>query len=114
MVAIDGSARPYRSPERWQEVNRKYLFALLDVLRVQILSSLQESSDSLGRDEKRVSPLGTMAQAREEAASANAELQGQSSLAMLVDMFGLSAFERDVLLLAAAYRLRPGFPLDAA
>jgi len=88
------------SPETlsWRETNRQHLYASLEVVRLQVGLALRRSGDTADIER-------ALAAAEEVARRSGEALAGRSTLAAIADLFGLSRFERDVLLLAAGPKL---------
>jgi ATPase family associated with various cellular activities (AAA) len=90
----------------WAVANQRYLMAALGVVRAALERSIaRESTDADADDEA----------AREELAEAAAAMPAPAALQAVCDAFGLSAFERDVLVLCAGVELHAAIgPLCAA
>lgn len=107
---IDASAGPL-FPERasppaadWHAANQRYLRAALDVVR----AYLTRSSDASAREQE-------VARARLDLQTAANAMPSPSALETLCADFGLTPFERELLLLCAGLELDAGFgPLFAA
>jgi hypothetical protein len=100
MTAVDTDA--------WSDGNQRYLRAALTVVRRSLEAHAARRAGGDGGDEAAVA-------ARRAAAVAAAELRLPPSLELLAGTFGLSSFEREVLLLCAGVELDAGFaPLCAA
>src|SRR6185436_19948239 len=96
-------------PLTWQEANQRYLVAALAVLRDRL-----DRHAARAREEPDATPEGlepALFQAREEAAAA---MPAPPALDVLCERFGLSFFERDVLLLCAGVELDSGFAARCA
>src|SRR6266496_5371679 len=93
------------APMNWHEANQRYLMARLSIVR----DALQQHAR---QDEKQTE--GSSAKASEKLAqtldSALRNLAGPAALDSLCSVFGLSSFERDVLLLCAGVELDSTFP----
>jgi hypothetical protein len=94
----------------WIEANQRYLMAAVGVLREALEGHLARSSQA----GEAIGP--TAAAVRDESsdahsglAAAEAAMSTPAALPTLCAMFGLSAFERDILLLCAANELDAGF-----
>ncbi len=102
----------------WAEANRRYLYAALDVIRIQVERARRAFEDRAAGERPVSAAPGAddaaLAEAVSRAARADAAIAGRSTLAALVDIFGLSPFERDVLLLAAGTRLVPDLAAQLA
>lgn len=89
----------------WNEANQRYLMAALDVVREALTSHIARS-----REKQETEPPqelhGVQHQALEEAKTA---MPSPPALELLCKMFGLSPFERDVLLLCAGVELDSTF-----
>ena len=87
---------------RWEEANQRYLLASLALIR----HALEKHAASPDSENAPALSLEELLHRRDEAASA---LPAPSSLEMLVTSFGLSGFERDLLLLCAGVELDSEF-----
>ena len=86
------------SPTReWARANERAIMARVAVVQAQISARLDRDND----DE--------LAEAQEQLAVAEDELTGTSTLDQLVEWFGLSTFERDILVLTAGMELSGSF-----
>jgi AAA+ superfamily predicted ATPase len=113
-AVLPRAARPEGAPAEassWHEGNRRVLHASLEVLRLRLVLATKGASngDHGGADG---SPSVALARAEELHEQAAATLPGRSSLDTIAATFALSRFERDVLLLAASPKIRPGFLVD--
>lgn len=88
----------------WVEANQRYLSAALSVVR----AALEQHASSAGPQQGTVSGETVLGEAARRVAKAAEALPAQSALDALSASFGLSPFERDVLLLCA------GIELDAS
>ena len=100
----------------WIEANQRYLTAALAVVRTtvecHIVSTANESSADFQRKQKTEEQRSAVQEALQEAASA---MPQPSTVETLCTVFGLSPFERDILLLCAGMELNAAFiPLCAA
>jgi SpoVK/Ycf46/Vps4 family AAA+-type ATPase len=86
----------------WNESNQRFLMAAIGMVRVQLEDHLA-SSQTTGESPDN----GRLAQ--EELSAAAAEMPSPSALELLCKMFGLSSFERDLLLLCAGVELESSF-----
>ena len=94
--------------ENWQEANQRYLLAALGV----VLDTLERYAGRAGDpSETRREPDPAARSAVEEAAAA---MPSPAALDVLCDRFGLSPFERDMLLLCAGVELDSGFAAKCA
>ncbi|WP_394829220.1 ATP-binding protein [Pendulispora albinea] len=98
----------------WHELNRRALYASLEVLRLRLLHGLdvgpEARPDPDPEPEHGPETIASMlARAEDALEEAHAHLGSRGTLESLVATFDLSSFERDVLLLAAGPKLRPGF-----
>lgn len=94
------------SKQDWNEANQQYLTAALNVVRAQVeLFSAKQSGDHTLQEILDA----TLVTAQEQMEAAAAALPAASALDNLVDVFGLSSFERGVLLLCAGVELDSGF-----
>ena len=82
-----------RDLARWQAANARYLQARLALVQRRLRQADTEAAEAA---------LGQAAR----------DLPAPSALERLCDLFGLSSFERDVVLLAAGVELDPAFALD--
>jgi len=88
----------------WNDANQRYLMAALGVVREALERHIARSRKKQETDQARESD--TAQQALKKAAAA---MPSPSALEMLCAMFGLSAFERDLLLLCAGIELDSTF-----
>src|SRR2546421_3835245 len=88
----------------WQEESRRYSMARLAVVRERLASFCLKQQDESGRTSE---PAVSVEAAEREADSIAAATESQPALDHLCEGFGLSSFERDLLLLCL------GFELDA-
>jgi hypothetical protein len=93
------------SDKRWIELNQQYLSAAMVVVRVQQELHVARSA---GR-ESLVEPNQELLAARERCMSIAAAITPQPALEILCTLFGLSPFERDILLLCAGMELDASF-----
>jgi AAA+ superfamily predicted ATPase len=98
----------------WHEANRRFLYASLEVLRLRVALATHDAGGKDVQDEDPRNLSLALARAKEAVDRVAATLQGRSTLDSVTETFGLSRFERDVLLLAAGPKLRPGFATDVA
>jgi hypothetical protein len=84
---------------QWEEANQRYLLAALALVR----QGLEEQQMHQQERDTRVEQL------RQELAEASASLPAPASLLRLCAAFGLSSFERDLLLLCAGIELESDF-----
>jgi hypothetical protein len=89
--------------ERWQESNARQLGAALAGLRQQLERHIQQQTGGPAVPSSLELPTGVEVPETPEGTATTEELS--SALAILGDRLGLSAFERDVLLLCAAMEL---------
>lgn len=90
----------------WHEANQKYLIASLAVVREALERYADRISPKTGEDRSADPQSGTSQQALKEAAD---RLPTPSALETLCRTFGLSPFERDILLLCAGMELDSKF-----
>lgn len=95
-----------RATNNWNEANQRYLMAALGVVREALERHLSRSQPELESHASDAPQESTAEQALKEAAAA---LPSPAALEMLCKMFGLSAFERDILLLCAGIELDSSF-----
>jgi hypothetical protein len=114
----NGVGPDVRGIPSWSEANRRHLYAALDVMRLEVeraCRTLDERTPNGGADPPALAESDVaLGEAVARVARADAVIQGHSTLAALVDVFGLSPFERDVLLMAAGVRLVPDFAVQLA
>jgi hypothetical protein len=91
----------------WQEANRQHLDACIERLRLRL-----QGTQKPGASPDEASERAHAAEAAVERAAAL--LERPSTQVTLAELFALSAFERDVLLLAAAFKLNPSFAREVA
>jgi hypothetical protein len=86
----------------WEEANQRYLTAALAVLRARLEARAAPAGEEAAGD-------SALEAARRELEGAAAEMPAPPALDVLASAFGLSPFERDVLLLAAGPELDSAF-----
>jgi len=91
----------------WHEVNMRYLLAAIAVVRQWLVRQTTYEQNQV--EAQLISPLAT-AEAQQALQAAAAALPAPSTLDRLCTTFGLSSFERDVLLLCAGMELDAIFP----
>src|SRR5262245_29878713 len=84
----------------WYEANQRYLMASLSVIREALQRHVGGSSDSSAPE--------SGDKAKDVVAHARSSLPSSPALDSLCELFGLSSFERDVLLLCAGVELDSG------
>ena len=88
---------------RWAEANLRYFSACMAVIRARLLaSSTRDDDENGGRDSNDLDVAETAARDAREA------MPSPAAIDELCSAFGLSPFERDLLLLCAAAELEPG------
>jgi hypothetical protein len=97
------SAAPAPLDIRWHEANRRYLLAMLSAIRARLERS--DHGPNGGEGGAIDSELG----ARHTAEEIGRAMSQPSALDLIVQRFGLSSFERDLLVLAAGIELDGGF-----
>ncbi len=95
----------------WHEANQRHLLAALAVVRGALERHARKARDGEGEGE---GPDPALAGALEEALAATAGMPSPPALDVLVERFGLSPFERDVLLLCAGCELDSRFAAACA
>ena len=93
----------------WIEANRRYLLAALGCVRNAVRRAVDKCNPAAARGRRRCPRPRTTSRALQEAADA---LPAPSALETLVAAFGLSPFERGVLLLCAGVELDSRFAAD--
>jgi hypothetical protein len=100
------------SPVDWHTANQRYLMAALGVLRAGLEARVAAGPQGPAPDGGGALPepgAGGQAAAAQRLEAAAAVLPSPSALERITVLFGLSSFERDVLLLAAGPELDGGF-----
>jgi hypothetical protein len=95
------------APSDWTEANQRYLTAAVDVVRALLAAHIARATGEVVAAE-------AMPTARARLLEAKEALPGPSALETLSAAFGLSPFERDILVLCAGIELRGDFGRDVA
>ncbi len=107
------NAIPGEEPDAdWHEANYRHLLASLDVIRLHIARSPLGSNRASACDDEtdaEAELARAVARVNEAEADAQRRSRGRPALTAMADLFGLSRFERDALLLAAGPSLSPTF-----
>ena len=90
----------------WHEANKRYLMASLGVVR-EHLDSYRASKKN--EEKQKYFPQPENLQAWKEYKTAAKNLPGKAAIDTLTDLFGLSSFERNILLLCAGMELDSSF-----
>ncbi|HEV2914386.1 MAG TPA: ATP-binding protein [Pyrinomonadaceae bacterium] len=96
------------APNNWNEANQRYLMAALSVVREALERHIARSKN--GRElEPRTAPTQVESAAQRALKEAAAAMPAPAALELMSTMFGLSGFERDLLLLCAGVELDSSF-----
>lgn len=90
----------------WNEANQRYLMAALGVVREALELHIFRSNDAPLESANRENVVYA---AQQELSDASAAMPSPAAVELLCSMFGLSAFERDVLLMCAGVELDSTF-----
>jgi hypothetical protein len=97
--------------DNWSEANQRYLMAAVGVVRELLLSHIARShEEGEAAASQTAAARDSLSDARERFTAAAAAMPAPPALETLGVMLGLSAFERDILLLCAGMELDSRFP----